>query len=84
MQAMIRNNPELSSQVQIMNSALVEILKLEKTNSPIPEALTNSIREVGGVINRIGGIDAMRLALQQHVKPYDQRLVEMYWDGIGA
>lgn len=64
--------------------ALTEIEKQERASKPITDDVKKPIRELGEFLHKVGGIEEMRCVLQMKFKPYDRRLIEIYWDGIGA
>ena len=84
MNVITQNQSEFSFLMHCMNAALVEIEALEEADEQIPNNLKSVVQDMGVFCHKIGGVETMRFFLEQHVKARDQRLFEMYWDGIGA
>lgn len=77
------NRTEFNLLMQFAYAALSDIERLEQADEKISDELKKPI-ELGEFLHKIGGVEVMRFVLQHHFKPYDHRLVEMYWDRIGA
>lgn len=79
-----KNKTEFDVLKRAMNESLREIQHREKLGDDVTDDLRQFVRDMGIFCHKIGGTRMMQYVWERYVKSYDKKLVEIYWDGIGA